>query len=315
MAKSNSPANLRPLDLNQDLNAIADLVALCFADTLDEDGFRFIRKMRQAASSTSISGAVSMMGLPQRGFVWEENDRIIGNISIVTILYNNRPAYLIANVAVHPEHRRQGISKNLTEAALEFIRTRKIPIVLLQVNENNSIAFRLYQNFGFKEIARRTTWLAHPDKTIKNESAGNVIIRQRSSKDWPRQKKWLTETYPKTIRWHLPYKEHLLRPGFFTHLSRLFGDQSIKQWSAFKDDKLIGTLSWQSSRSMADWLWLAVDQEESDLAIYSLLVHARTASRPGRRISVNYSAGENIDAFTRSGFKQHHTLIWMKLQD
>jgi predicted N-acetyltransferase YhbS len=312
MAKTNYPANLRPLDLNRDLNAVADLVALCFADSLDEDGFRFIRKMRQAAISTSISGVVSMMGLPQHGFVWEENGLMIGNISIVTILYNNRPAYLIANVAVHPEHRRQGIARNLTEATLEFINSRKVPVVLLHVNENNPVAFKLYQDFGFKEISRRTTWLAHPDKTLKIEDTGNMIIRQRSSKDWTQQKKWLAEIYPKTVTWHMPYKEHLLRPGFITHLSRLLGDQSIRQWSALKDGKLIGTLSWQSSRSMADWIWLAVDHEESDLAIYSLLVHAKVMSRPGRRISVNYPAGENIDAFTKSGFKQHHTLIWMK---
>jgi hypothetical protein len=59
---------------------------------------------------------------------------------------------------------------------------------------------------------------------------------------------------------------------------------------------------------------LGADQNDSDLAISTILTHARKYSKAGRRLAVNYPAGVNTQTFTDCGFKQHHTLIWMKLK-
>jgi len=307
-------SQLRPMEFNRDMLQVADLISLCFADTLDEDGFRFIKNMREAASSPNVLGTAQRIGLPRNGFVWEENNNIVGNISVVTLLYHNVLAYLIANVAVHPEYRKRGIAKKLTIETLDFIRARKIPHVFLQVNMKNPVALKLYQDFGFEEIARRTTWHAFPDKNLETNLPDNISVLQRSPKDWALHKPWLSNAYPRSITWHLPFKEHLLRPGIIAYLNRLLWDHNLKQWSAYKDRKLIGSLCWQSSDRMADWLWLGVDQNDSDLAISTLLTHARKFSKAGRRLAVNYRAGMNTQAFTDCGFKHHHTLICMKLK-
>ena len=67
-------ASLRPFDPNRDMRAVADLVELCFADTLDPDGQQYLRQMRMAAESPrflswSIS-QTSASGLPASGYVW-----------------------------------------------------------------------------------------------------------------------------------------------------------------------------------------------------------------------------------------------------
>lgn len=307
-------SQLRPMELNRDLLQVADLISLCFADSLDEDGFRFVNNMREAANSSSVIGTVQKIGLPRKGFVWEENNKIVGNVSVVNLLYHNVLAYLIANVAVHPDYRKQGIAKKLTIKTLDFIRARKIPHVFLQVNMNNPVALKLYQNFGFEEIAMRTTWHAFPDKNLEINLLDNYSVMQQSPKEWGLQKQWLSKVYPRTITWHLPYKEQLLRPGIIAYINRLLGDHNLKQWSVYKDRKLVGSLSWQSSNNMADWLWLGVDQNDSDLAISTLLMHARKCSKAGRLLAVNYPTGMNTQTFTDCGFKHHHTLIWMKLK-
>lgn len=41
--------HIRRFDIRRDLNMVADLVELCFADSLDADGRRYIRQMRSTA--------------------------------------------------------------------------------------------------------------------------------------------------------------------------------------------------------------------------------------------------------------------------
>ncbi len=44
-----SVGHLRPLDVQRDLLAVADLIELCFASTMDADGEQYLRQMRRAA--------------------------------------------------------------------------------------------------------------------------------------------------------------------------------------------------------------------------------------------------------------------------
>ena len=112
------PPQLRPIRLPGDLPAVADLVEMCFEATLDADGRRFIRQMRQAASQKrNYPGRTGTLATV-KGFVWVEKGEIVGNVNIIPVTIQRRRSYLIANVAVHPDYRRQGIARILTEAAL-----------------------------------------------------------------------------------------------------------------------------------------------------------------------------------------------------
>ena len=104
---------IRKVNIRQDLLSVADLIEICFAQTLDEDGREYLRQLRWTARDMNylswLQGAAERIAPPLYGLVWEENGRIIGNLSLIPLNHNGKLIYLIANVAVHPDFRRQGI--------------------------------------------------------------------------------------------------------------------------------------------------------------------------------------------------------------
>ncbi len=306
------PPNIRPLEMRRDLRAVADLVEKCFAETLDTDGRRYIRQMRLAANNPRAMGLTDRFSPALNGYVWEEEGKVVGNLSLLPMVADKQRSYLIANVAVHPDHRRRGIASSLTEAALEFISKRGIQSVWLQANAANPIAIVLYEKFGFVDRARRTTW--HSQPTLQAfEPSPDSSISSRRKKDWGQQLSWLERIYPKEIRWHLAIKLSYLKPGLIGFFNRVFADKRIKQWSAYQQGTLTGTLSWQSSFSQADRLWLATSARYQEIAIQTLLPHARRSLSPHRTLAVNYPAGEAVQAFESVGFRAHKTLVWMHI--
>jgi len=148
---------LRPLNPRKDLQFIADLIELCFAETLDQSGREYIRQLRQIAREPSvywIGRATNHYYAPRQGFVWEEEGRIVGNLSIFPFQTSHGVEYLIANVAVHPDFRRRGIARLLTERALDDIRERGGSHAWLNVRQDNLAAVSLYRQLG--------TITAHP---------------------------------------------------------------------------------------------------------------------------------------------------------
>jgi hypothetical protein len=119
------------------------------------------------------------------------------------------------------------------------------------------------------------------------------------------------QAYPKELRWHLAIQPNLLKPGLLGTLNRVFSEKNIRQWSATQRGDLIGTVSWQSSYSQADWLWLAISPQRQELAILSLLPHAKKSLPKHRMLALNYPAGEAVSALESVGFRPHQTLLWM----
>lgn len=304
------PPNLRHLDMRRDLRAVADLVELCFAKTLDADGRRYIRQMRAAARNPRAMAVADRATSALHGFVWEEEGKIVGNLSLLPVLAEGRRSYFLANVAVHPDYRRRGIAHSLTKAALEFTRQKGISSVWLQVNEENPGAIHLYKGFGFEERTRRTTWHSSP-RALSVKLPASIIVGPRRSEDWHIQRQWLEHVYPKELRWHFPIRIGLLKPGFLGVINRVFSERNIRQWSATQRGILIGTVSWQSSYSQADWLWLASSPQQQELAILSLIPHAQSSLPRQRILALNYPAGMGVSAFESVGFRPHQTLLWM----
>jgi [ribosomal protein S18]-alanine N-acetyltransferase len=56
----------------------------------------------------------------------------------------------IEKLAVHPEHRRTGIGKELLETGLTILMDRGIELVMLNVESSRNPAVRLYTKYGFR---------------------------------------------------------------------------------------------------------------------------------------------------------------------
>lgn len=68
----------------------------------------------------------------------------------------------IANLAVYPEFRNQGIGKKILQEILNRACQRKIKKVTLEVRESNQFGLKLYQAFGFAEVGRRKEYYRKP---------------------------------------------------------------------------------------------------------------------------------------------------------
>src|SRR5512142_3508460 len=127
-AQPSSSGPLRPLNILHDLPQVADLIELCFSSTIDDEGQSYLEQMRRASRDNEFlrwaGRVVDSTSMPLSGFIWEENGKIVGNASLVYQNFGTRRLAMIANVATHPDYRRRGIGRALTEAAMEHARRK-----------------------------------------------------------------------------------------------------------------------------------------------------------------------------------------------
>jgi ribosomal protein S18 acetylase RimI-like enzyme len=310
------PGSIRKVNVNRDLPAVADLIEVCFASTLDEDGRNYLRHLRWAARDARylswLQGAAERVVSPLYGFVWEENGRVVGNLSLIPFIQRGQIIYLIANVAVHPDFRRNGIAHQLTQTALAYLKKRGVSTVWLQVRDDNPVAYHLYRSLGFVDRLRRTTWMNSGNAPMSYRLAEGISIRRRRSSDWEQQLAWLRQTYPPDVIWNLPLSLGRLNPNLANRFMNWLRGDEQEHWVAVCNDRAIGCLAWEPTRMSNDSLWLAVGNDHEAEAVQALLTQARfSLSGRGRPLAVNYPAGQASEAFMLAGFTNHQTLVWM----
>src|SRR3990172_3213470 len=307
---------LKPLNVIRDLPSVADLVEICFSETLDTDGYRFIQQMRTAAKDNRFLKwavhAVDSSSLPLSGYVWEESRSIVGNISIIPFRKKGRKIYLIANVAVHPEYRRRKIASHLTEIAIEHVNNRNAAEIWLQVREDNQGAIDLYKSFGFQEIARRTRWQADPDKDIP-DTAADLVIRDRKADEWPTHKKWLERLYPEELSWYQPMEWFRFRPGLFPSFLRFISESETHHWSILSQDRILAVGTWFAEFRRTERVYVATPEEYQPEGLMNLLLFIRRILAGRRNLVLDYPGGLATDIIRNAGFQAVRTLIWMKL--
>jgi ribosomal protein S18 acetylase RimI-like enzyme len=306
---------IRPFDAHKDLYAVADLIELGFAETLDEEGRRYLSQMRSAAKNYDNLGwfglAGRFSGYAMGGYVWEEAGRVIGNLSILPQLVGARRYFLIANVVVHPEYRRRGIGRALTVQGVEHARNAAAPAVWLHVREENLGAITLYESLGFVTRARRTTWRLDAE-AVGPEPDEAYLIRAPGTRDWDLQRAWLQKNYPKDLLWSQPLNLNLLRPGLFGAVLRFFNENQLVQLAVYSNGKLAGVISWQSGLPPNNLLWLAAPAQADSSALQALLRHTRRSLPSHRPPVLEYPAGQSDPDLLAAGFYKHQTLLWME---
>jgi GNAT superfamily N-acetyltransferase len=310
---------IRLLDIHRDLIPVADLIEMCFATTLDADGREYLRQIRRAAVDRAylrwVPGAYERVSMPLFGYIWEQDRRILGNLSLIPIYKNGRWLYLIANVAVHPEYRRHGIARELTLKALEHIQEHRVSSAWLQVREDNPAAYQLYRSTGFVERSRRTTWVNHSNPPPVHLE--DVSITGRHHEDWDLQRAWLNQIYPTQVTWNMQYNPARFNPNFWLQMWRWFNGETQEHWVARRrsNGEALGFATWEPLPTLNDQLWIAARPEDEETAIQALLPPARQFLFSRRRtVNINYPAGRAVKAFNDSGFTALNTLIWMEKQ-
>jgi len=324
-ARSSSSGHVRPLNVLRDLSRVADLIELCFASSMDNEGQSYVRQMRRASRDVSFmrwaSNAVESASLPLSGFVWEQDGRIIGNTSLVPFRQaGKKRIYLIANVATHPDYRRRGIARALTEQAVQSARQRGADEIWLHVREDNPGAVQMYSDLGFKELARRTTWRASregyfaTDTTPRSPAPGLPIVTKRHPRFWPQQLEWLNRLHPDELGWYRSMNWNSLKPGFWNWFYRLFVEFDLQQWAVQKNGELQGVLAWLPTQRSSP-LWLACDLYTDPESIKRLLHKALRDLGYRQNLALEHPAGLQDKALRGAGFSPSRTLIWMRVKN
>lgn len=92
-------------------------------------------------------------------FIYELNNEIIGYL-IVDILYERLE---IIDVFVIPEERNKKVASNMIKYLIDFAKKISSINITLEVNEQNVYAIKLYEKYGFKNVARREKYYNDKD--------------------------------------------------------------------------------------------------------------------------------------------------------
>jgi ribosomal protein S18 acetylase RimI-like enzyme len=319
---------MRPMDPMQDLGGVADLIEEAFADELDQSGQNALQELRWLSRVKPVLWWMVYANPDHSdflsGFVWEEDQKIVGNITVNKTGVGSR-RWLISNVAVAKGYRRRGIARGLMYAAIELVHDYKGAYVSLQVRADNDPARRLYQELNFKEISGTTQLGAKsvPPVTDLPPIPGVVSLRPRNFDlaDARAVYKLATEATPLTVQREWPLRQSQYELGSSEYLDNLLnwlqGGGSAAHWVVEDGRRLVASLNvypgtWGKRHQLElmvhpDWRGIL----EAPLAARALEYLAKW---PKRGIFIKHPSyhPQAIEAFQALGLKVHQTLIWMK---
>jgi ribosomal protein S18 acetylase RimI-like enzyme len=325
-AMGKEASGIRALRPASDLGQLADLLENAFGEELTDGGERVLRELRLlhwlGPLNILFMGASSDIDGILTGFVWEDEGRIVGNVTV------NHPGgshqrWQISNVGVLEEYRGQGIARRLVDAALGLILRRGGQTAYLFVRDNNPAAIHLYQAAGFVEVDR-TTELRYTQPIVRNPeerprrlrpltaSEGEALYQLIMIAAGPGQL-WLSPAQKAQIA--LSKEERFLR-----RLESVFTGELETQWGLFSQDRLDAGLILRSTRL---WnrgphvlrLWIHPQQRGKVEDVLADDVFALLGTEARRPTHIPLPAGEDraSDALVRRGFERHRTLVLMKL--
>jgi ribosomal protein S18 acetylase RimI-like enzyme len=320
---------LRPMDPMKDLSRVADLIEEAFADDLDRSGQNALRELRWLSRFKPILWWITTFSPDHSdflsGFVWEEDRKIVGNITVNKTSLGSR-RWLISNVAVSKAYRGRGIGRGLMYAGLELVSEYHGESVSLQVRADNVPARRLYDSLNFQEISgtaylrfkrvpkvaevplpNGVTLRPHRFDTADARLAYNLASVTTSP---IRQKEWPL----RLSRFQLGSNEQLS-----SLFSQLLGGPASAFWVVEDDHqhRFVGTLNILPGVLGRNCrLELAVHPDWRGTLERPLISRALNYLYPWRKreIEIKHPSDhvEAIQAYQEFGCREDQTLIWMK---
>jgi len=319
LVPTSPPDGPQPLDLARHLGGVADLIETCFAHELDEGGRGFIRELRFLSQLGPWLPPLVALGLSRdiwtQGLVWVERGRVIGSVS-TQMAGPQSTTWLIANVAVHPEHRRRGIAFQLMQATLDYVRQRGAQEVSLQVDGDNAGALALYQRLGFAHVATHATWTRSGRAALPAFVPSAFDIRLRAGREWLAELNLAELVRPEGLTWNRPLHPMDFRPALRRRLEQFLNGQGEEHWVAVAPgDRIAGALSIATGQPDGDRLILLAHPAFHGQVERPLLVRGlrRLGARLGH-VRLEHPTHDVVAAETLAalGFTVTRTLRWLR---
>lgn len=309
----------RPFDFRTDLYAVARLLEEAFRPDHDFP-FARIPLLREFGILLWTLDHLLMFE-PFEGWVWIEEGRIVGNLTL-TFDAGRSNCYYISNVAVAPAYRRQGIARALVQTALERLRAQRVERVLLNVRPGNLGAQKLYEQLGFQSLEMRGEW------TLTRLSLAPRGVEERE--EWTRWEEVNPRAVADLLRVTTPAKTLLYRRrrnafelNWEDRIVEAFRDactlQRTRRWAIYHAGRLAAMTMARGQRVFSPHR-IAIEthpdfrgQIEDDCLATALRYLARFPSRE-IRVEASDSHPELIAALERRGFEFLKGLTLMVLE-
>ena len=330
--KGAARGRLRPLDPAQDMGAIAQLIGSAFGDDMDSQGRAALRDLRWMARLSPLvwwwAQADPSFRETYNGFVWEVpssmrkgHSMVVGNANVMPSP-GNRYRWVICNVVVREEYRRQGIARRLMEATIAEARRQGAEEAVLQVYQDNLAAMQLYTDLGFQPVAGEMGLeLAAVEPVITVDAPGYELRPYRRAAGYGRTAYDLaSQAIPTVLQWLRPVRVGEYEADWLTRLGwrltdPLAGRQRYRLM-AFKGDEPAALVSLEASlRQQAHSLKLLIHPKHRGQLERMLISQALSmlAGLPGQGVQATAITDHTaaIQVLGEYGFREQRTLLTM----
>ncbi len=326
LASKKTFSGIRPVHLRSDLAGIAELIELCFGSTMDDAGWAAVREMRLVSQSNSLSllfhGLDRLMGGLEQGFVWIEDNRLVGNVSVSPANYPRSMGvgYIIANVAVHPDYRRHGLAHTLMLASLDLIRRKGGEFAVLQVDATNDVARHLYSTLGFREERTFIRWNRSSHIRPPQRLGQMPFMTLRQPNEWRSEYELAQLVRPHQrggLGWLRPTNPVFFRPSLLRTLSGWAAGHNEEHWIVHDehDSRIVGSLRITMTFGGADRFELLVHPSRQEQLEEPLLNYAlRRLDGHRRPLSMEHPADDAVttSVLERYMFEARYRLVHMR---
>lgn len=323
-------SGMRPINLAADLSQLADLIEISFADTMDSGGRAALREMRlmsKVGAGLSVVPRLNTMAIGiNMGYVWVENGKLVGNVSIYPTQWPRElgSGWIIANVAVHPDYRRQGIARRLMIASLEAIQIRGGKIAVLQVDADNDRAQSLYSELGFRPERNWTVW-KRPAGTraplpteLHRQPVDQVTISNRKANEWRSEYHLAAAVRPPErggIGWLRPLHPSLFHRSFIRWINDLLNLKTIERLVVRDlDTNQLATSLWIERSIGASVQLTLLNSLETPLTYVEALLSSAVRRFEYRTLSIEHPEDDTavLNLLQRYRFQRQRSIMHMR---
>jgi ribosomal protein S18 acetylase RimI-like enzyme len=314
---------IRPFDIGRDLRPVAELIADAFTHELDPRGLAALREMR---IMSHLSGLLKLLSRSTSefedvfsGFVWEEDRRIVGNITVQRAdKFGNR--WQIANVAVAPAYRGRGIARKLMERSLDHIVASGGRWAVLQVYDHNAVARGLYDSLGFEEVGGTVELrLERTPRDVEPVAISN--LRTFSAANWQPLYELANAQLGGTAQWW----RSLRRSDFQLSIEQQFGEWLSRIWGRnqiyrrcvlstrrFEAALILTAQRWRGAHKLEMWVRPERYGELEEPLLRWVLATLNDYPRYPLLATLAAEHKTALEVFDRYGFSRRQTLLTMR---
>ena len=311
----------RPINLNTDIPQILKLLEICFGTQVGFEGQHFYTgsggAMQQPAFLWRLNPAAQKLSL---GFVWEENGRIVGNVTVLTTQIPGR--YLVVNVAVHPDQRRRGIARQLMHNVHQMVHDRNGSEIMLQVVKSNEAAVNLYKTLQYTSLGSMTSWYA-PISRLRQplpaqDNNQEPSIRELRRQEWREAYHLDLSVLPPDLHWPEPPEPNMYKSGFWRKTVDFFNGRSMENWVATQNKQLTGLATILSEWGRTHVAGIRVHPEwqgQLERPLLAKLIR-RLYYLPRRNVRIDHPDNDTYtgELLREANFQPKRTLTHMRLK-